>query len=87
MGLMFPNESRSYDATRRAIRFWGYDSAMEWSFFVTEEALKHMHPAMDRGEAGMLDAFDAHRDLICTVAAKVYRRAQKGSYELGVADF
>ena len=87
MGLNFPNASRSYDATRRAVRFWGYDSAMEWSFFVTEDALKHVHSAMHGDEAGMLAAFDAHRDLICTVAVKVFRREQKGSYELGVADF
>ena len=84
---MFPNASRSYDATRRAVRFWGYDIAMEWSFFVTEDALKHLHPVLDRDETGMLKAFDAHRDLICAAAAKVYGRAQKGSYELGVADF
>ena len=25
----FPNHSRSYDATRRAVRFWGHDSAIE----------------------------------------------------------
>ena len=87
MALMFPNASRSYDATRRAVRFWGYDSAMEWSFFVTEDALKHLHPVLDRDETGMLEAFDTHRDLICAAAAKVYGRAQKGSYELGVADF
>ena len=24
MALMFPNASRSFDATRRAVRFWGY---------------------------------------------------------------
>ena len=87
MALIFPNASRSYDATRRAVRFWGHDSAMEWSFFVTEEALKHVHPAMDRGEAGMLGAFDQHCELIRSAAARVYRREQKGSYELGVADF
>jgi hypothetical protein len=87
MALQFPNASRSYDATRRAVRFWGHDSAMEWSFFVTEDALKHVHPAMHGSEAGMLAAFDAHRDLICAAATKVYRRAQKGSYELGVPDF
>jgi hypothetical protein len=86
MALMFPNASRSYDGTRRAVRFWGYDSAMEWSFFVTEEALKHVHPAMDRDEAGMLGAFDKHCERIRAAAARVYRRAQKGSYELGVAD-
>ena len=39
MSLKFPNSSRSYDATRHAVRFWGYDTAMEWSFFVTAEAL------------------------------------------------
>jgi len=87
MALAFPNASRSFDATRRAVRFWGHDSAMEWSFFVTEDALKHVHPAMDRDEAGMLGAFDAHRELILAAAAKRYRREQKGSYELGAADF
>ena len=86
MPLAFPNDSRSYDATRRAVRFWGHDSAMEWSFFVTEDALKHMHPAMDRDEAGML-SFYIHRDVIRAAAAAAYAREQKGSYELGVPDF
>ena len=40
MALNFPNQMRSYDASRRAVRFWGHDSAMEASFFVTEDALK-----------------------------------------------
>ena len=39
MALNFPNNSRSYDETRHAVRFWGYDSAMEVSFFVTVDAL------------------------------------------------
>jgi hypothetical protein len=26
--------------------FWGHDSAMEWSFFVSEEALKRLQPTM-----------------------------------------
>ena len=46
MGLTFPNQSRAYDATRRAVRFWGNDSAMEASFFVTEDALKRVQPDM-----------------------------------------
>ncbi len=86
MTLMFPNHSRSYDATRRAVRFWGYDSAMEWSFFVTEDALKHMTPAMARDEAGMLGVFDSNRDQICAAAEKLYKRERKGSYELGAMD-
>ena len=31
MTLDFPNESRSYDAKRNLVRFWGYDSALEIS--------------------------------------------------------
>jgi hypothetical protein len=86
MTLAFPNSSRSYDATRRAVRFWGHDSAMEWSFFVTAEALQCVNPAMVPGEAGMLGAFDSHRELICAAATKLYGRGRKGSYELGAGD-
>jgi hypothetical protein len=86
MALMFPNQCRSYDATRHAVRFWGHDSAMEWSFFVTEDALKHVHPAMVAGEASILGAFDAHRERILAAASRAYSHGRKGSYEIGAAD-
>jgi hypothetical protein len=85
--LNFPNHSRSFDATRRAVRFWGHDSAMEWSFFVTEEALQRLQPNMDRDEASLLLAFDANRAAIYAAAMKAYKRGRKGSYELVGADF
>ena len=87
MGLSFPNQSRAYDATRRAVRFWGHDSAMEASFFVTEDALRHLQPGIRFEEAELLGAFDANRDLIYAVAAAVYARGRKGSYDLVGADF
>jgi hypothetical protein len=40
----FPNHSRSYDSTRRAVRFWGHDSAIEASFFIDEDALTRIQP-------------------------------------------
>ena len=86
MSLEFPNASRSYDATRCAVRFWGYDTAMEWSFFVTAEALQRIDPAMVPDEAGMLATFDFHRDGICAAAAKLYARGRKASYQLGAED-
>jgi hypothetical protein len=86
MALAFPNLSRSYDATRRAVRFWGHDRAMEWSFFVTVDALKRVHPAMAQDEASMLAAFDSHRERICAAAGRAYSRGRKGSYEIGAAD-
>lgn len=87
MSLIFPNQSRSYDPTRDAVRFWGYRSSIECSFFVTTGALRKVQPDMRSDEAGFLGAFDANRDRICAVAAVVYARGRKGSYELVTADF
>ena len=87
MTLSFPNQSRSFDATRRAVRFWGHDSAMEASFYVSGDALKRIHPGMQFDEAGLLGAFDANRELIYAAATKVYKRGHKGSYDLIEADF
>ena len=85
--LNFPNESRSFDPTRRAVRFWGHDNAMEWSFFVTEDALKRLQPKTARDEASLLLAFDANRAAIYAAATKAFKRERKGSYELIAADF
>jgi hypothetical protein len=85
--LNFPNRSRFFDPTRRAVRFWGYDSAMEWSFFVTEDALKLLQPSMERNEASLLLAFDTHRPAIHAAAMRAYERKRKSFYELAAADF
>ena len=85
--LNFPNQSRVFDPTRHAVRFWGHDSAMEWSFFVTEDALKRLQPNMERDVASLLLAFDVNRAAIQSAAMKAYKRERKGSYELAAADF
>jgi hypothetical protein len=87
MALRFPNQSRSYDPTRRAVRFWGHDSAMETSFFIYEDALKRIQPNVRFDGAGLLSAFDLNRELIYATAVKVYRRGHKGSYDLIPSDF
>jgi hypothetical protein len=87
MPLNFPNRSRSFDATLRAVRFWGHDGAMEAAFFVNADALQRIQPDMSFNETGILGAFDSHRDLILTTAAKVYTRRRKGLYELMAEDF
>jgi hypothetical protein len=84
--LNFPNQSRVFDATRRGVRFWGHDSAMEWSFFVTENALKRLQPKMARDEAGLLLAFDTNRASIYAAAMKVFSRGRRGSYEILATD-
>jgi Protein of unknown function (DUF1488) len=76
MALSFPNSSRRYDVTRRAVRFWGYDSVMETSFFVTEDALRRIQPSMAFDQSGALQVFDVNRPLIYATAATVYARGQ-----------
>ena len=85
--IEFPNHSRSYDQTRRAVRFWGYDSAIEASFFIEEDALRRIQPDTRPDESGFLNAFDCNRDVICAAAAKVYVRGSRGSYDLVAANF
>ncbi|MDH3377268.1 MAG: DUF1488 domain-containing protein [Gammaproteobacteria bacterium] len=89
MELNFPNPSRSFDAAKNRIRFWGYDSAMEISFFVEADALKKLCPEMSNVEAGFLKAFDAARTRIHKVANKAYARRSNGSraYILAAKDF
>lgn len=85
--IAFPNHSRSYDQTRRAVRFWGHDSAIEASFFIDQDALKRIQPDARCDELGLLAAFDTHRDLICAAAARLYVRGSRGSYDLIAANF
>jgi hypothetical protein len=82
MALSFPNDSRSFDVTRRAVRFWGNDNSMETSFFVTEDALQRLQPGTAIDQVGALLAFDVNRPLIQPTAAKVYARGHRGSYDL-----
>jgi len=60
---------------------------MEASFFVNADALKRIEPDIRFDEVGFLSAFDSNRKLIYAIAAKVYGRRRKGSYDLIAADF
>jgi hypothetical protein len=82
MTVNFPNASRSYDATRNGVRFWGYDRSMEASFLVTADALKRIVPGPRSEAADLLRAFDGNRDRVHAIAAKVYSRGRRGSYDL-----
>src|SRR3954468_17505877 len=72
--VAFPNDSWSYDATRLAVRFWGYDQSIEVPFFIGADVLGALQPTMAAAPDGCLSAFDANWARIRTVAAKVYGR-------------
>jgi hypothetical protein len=86
MAIDFPNSSRSYDATRNAVQFWGHDRIMESSFFVTADALKQMQPDLQSGADALLRVFDDNRSRIYTTAARVYARGRKNAYNIYAAD-
>ncbi len=89
--LSFPNPSRSFDEQARRVRFWGYDRAIEVSFFVDSSALQRLRPNLEAAEAGFLLAFDEARREIEGAADKAYTsgRRAKGTYAyvLTAADF
>jgi len=91
MNLHFPNPSRSFDENHNQILFWGYDRAMEVSFFLETAALKRLCPELNNIESELLKAFDNARERIYEVADKVYRRGGGGkgtyAYVLGEDDF
>ena len=89
MKLHFPNPSRSYDESRNRVLFWGYDSALEISFYVEADALKRLCPDMGDTEKNYLLAFDGARDQIYEIANKLYVHGRRGTsaYILAAKDF
>jgi hypothetical protein len=90
MTLNFPNPSRSFDASKNRVTFWGYDSVIEISFSVEGDALLKLHPGTVETEAGFLEAFDAEQKSIRRVAKSAYlnrRRKDTFVYNLVVGDF
>jgi hypothetical protein len=59
---------------------------MERSFFITQDALRRIQPDMQFEEAAIQSTFDSNRALRYAIAAKVYSRGTKGSYDIIPAD-
>ncbi len=89
MTLQFPNRSRSFDDSRRVVRFSGYDGMFEVHFFVEADALspRNVSSAADVDlEDICLAAFDAQRPSIQDVARSIYASNRRASYTLTSAD-
>ena len=80
MTLNFPNESRSFEAKRNRVRFWGHDHAVEITFFMEAGALLKLCPGADPAEGGFLEVFDSMLDRIHEIARAVYERSRERSY-------
>lgn len=86
MTLAFPNPSRSFDQSRNAVSFIGYDGMFQVPFYIEAEALL-ISGEKALSETECLTAFDDARDSILDVARKVYSHRRRTSYTLTAADF
>ena len=87
MALIFPNVSRSYDETRKCVRFWGYDGTFEITFLVDVDALSKLQRVTTLANGTVLSAFDLWRGRIIMVASSAYRGNRQSPYRLVAADF
>jgi len=89
MSLNFTNLSRSFEAKQNRIRFWGYDSAIEITFFIQTDALLKICPEVNSTEIGFLEVFDHALKQIHQIAREVYVRNRDRSYVyvLAAGDF
>ena len=89
--IHFPNTSRSFDASKNRVCFWGYDRTIELSFFVGFDALKQISSEVGTAEMELLGVFDAAIDKIHKAAARAYANGSRShgrfSYVLTAEDF
>lgn len=86
MTLLFPNPIRSFDNTRNAVRFTGYDDLIEVSFYLEAGALVTPIDG-EFSQSECLTAFDAICHLVHDAARKVYSRKAGAFYILKTTDF
>ena len=72
--ISFHNSTRSYDETACVVRFWGYDRALEVSFFIEEDALTKMSSQVLFNPHGFLRTFDVNLGRIREMASILYAR-------------
>ena len=51
-----------------------------------EDALQRMQPSLRSDAIDILKVFDANRERIYSIAAKVYARGRRGTYDLNAED-
>ncbi|QET03944.1 DUF1488 domain-containing protein (plasmid) [Cupriavidus pauculus] len=83
MALNFPNPSRSYDASRNCVRFWGYDESREVSFQVSGVFLAHLAKDLSLDEERQLALFDRYREQIYGMAHEIYTDDPRNTYVIG----
>jgi hypothetical protein len=80
--LQFPNPSRSYDASRQCVCFWGDDNSREITFMVDDAMLRNLQPGVGSDERSVLGAFDRFREKVLEIAKKQYVGGPQNRYSI-----
>ncbi|ABE37194.1 hypothetical protein DR64_8468 [Paraburkholderia xenovorans LB400] len=80
--LDFPNPSRSYDASRHCVCFWGYDNSREITFMVDDAMLRNLQPGVGSDERSVLGVFDEFREKVLEIAKKQYVGGPQNRYSI-----
>ena len=86
MTLNFINDSRSYDESRKQIRFVGHDGMNTIPFRVALDAILPEGSANADDEDTILRAFDAKRETIRIAAKDAYSSKRMAAYLLSRSD-
>jgi hypothetical protein len=82
VALEFPNPSRSYDASRHCVCFWGYDNSREITFQVDDAMIRNLQPGAGSDERSILGAFDQFREKLLEIARQQYVGGPQNRYSI-----
>jgi hypothetical protein len=82
VALQFPNPSRSYDASRHCVCFWGYDNSREITFQVDDAMLRNLQPGAGYDERSILHTFDQFREKLLEIARERYVGGPQNRYSI-----
>jgi len=80
--LKFPNPSRSYDAARHCVCFWGYDDSREITFMIDDAMLRNLQPGVGSDERSLLGAFDEFREKVLEIANRQFVGGPQNLYSI-----
>lgn len=87
MTLSFPNNARSYDETRKRVRFLGHDGMFEVRVFVAGEVLGGGIVGRTGNEVDYLASFDALKPRIIKAAQAAYAANRSQTIHLDLDNF
>ncbi|MCF3638550.1 DUF1488 domain-containing protein [Rhizobium sp. TRM95111] len=87
MTLSFPNPARSYDESKRRVRFVGHDGMFEIRFFLPVDVFAGDISPRNGTERDYLSAFDRMRQRILETARKAYAANRRDTIELDARSF